>query len=140
MYTIASIRTSMSYLLENARNKQRHYGRNRNKSIVFFRLRGCGFTVASFDFPRICLIYQHSLHVKIWWKLWRLGKVQSYKIEDFYFMLNYTSLYAQIFVSTSLNIIHCGCTFHLGYPHWTITPLYENTMSSSITVTVHKLS
>jgi hypothetical protein len=60
MYTIASIRTSMSYLLENARNKQRHYGRNRNKSIVFFRLRGCGFTVVSFDFPRICLIYQHT--------------------------------------------------------------------------------
>ena len=42
------------------------------------------------------------------------------------------------FVSTSLNIIHRGCTFHLSYPYWTITSLYENTMSS-ITVTVHKL-
>jgi hypothetical protein len=43
------------------------------------------------------------------------------------------------FVSTSLNIIHCGCTFHLSYPYWTITSLYENT-TSSITVTVHKLT
>jgi hypothetical protein len=43
------------------------------------------------------------------------------------------------FVSTSLNIIHRGCTFHLSYPYWTITSLYENTMSS-ITVTVHKLT
>ena len=41
------------------------------------------------------------------------------------------------FVSTSLNIIHRGCTFHLSYPYWSITKLYENTMSS-ITVTVHK--
>ena len=40
------------------------------------------------------------------------------------------------FVSTSLNIIHCGCTFHLSYPYWT---LYENTMNSIIP-TVHKLT
>jgi hypothetical protein len=43
------------------------------------------------------------------------------------------------FVSTSLNIIHRRCTFHLSYPYWTISSLYENTMSS-ITVTVHKLT
>jgi hypothetical protein len=43
------------------------------------------------------------------------------------------------FVSTSLNIIHCGCTFHLSYPYWTITSLYENTMNS-ITVTAYKLT
>jgi hypothetical protein len=43
------------------------------------------------------------------------------------------------FVSTSLNIIQQGCTFHLSYLYWTITSLYENTMSS-ITVTVHKLT
>jgi hypothetical protein len=43
------------------------------------------------------------------------------------------------FVSTSLDIIHRGCTFHLSYPFWTITSLYENTMSS-ITVTLHKLT
>ena len=41
------------------------------------------------------------------------------------------------FVSTSLNIIHPGCTFHLSYPYWTNTSLWENTMSS-MTVTVHK--
>jgi hypothetical protein len=38
-----------------------------------------------------------------------------------------------------LYIIHRGCTFHLSYPYWTITSLYENTMSL-ITVTVHKLT
>ena len=43
------------------------------------------------------------------------------------------------FISTSINIIHSGCTFHLSYPYWTITSFYENTMSS-ITVTVHKLT
>jgi hypothetical protein len=43
------------------------------------------------------------------------------------------------FVSTSLNIIHCGCTFHLSYPYWMITSLYEISMSSII-VTVHKLT
>ena len=43
------------------------------------------------------------------------------------------------FVSTSLNITHRGCTFHLSYPYWTITSLHENTMSS-ITVTVHKIT
>ena len=43
------------------------------------------------------------------------------------------------FVSTSLNIIEQGRTFHLSYLYWTITSLYENTMSS-ITVTVHKLT
>jgi hypothetical protein len=43
------------------------------------------------------------------------------------------------FVSTSLNITHRGCTVYLSYPYWTITSLYENTMSS-ITVTVHKLT
>jgi hypothetical protein len=45
----------------------------------------------------------------------------------------------KFFVSTSLNIIHGGCTFHLSYPYWTITSLYKTTMSS-ITVTVHKLT
>jgi hypothetical protein len=39
------------------------------------------------------------------------------------------------FVSTSLNIIHCGCTFHLSYPYWTV--IYENTISS---ITVHKIT
>jgi hypothetical protein len=43
------------------------------------------------------------------------------------------------FVSTSLNIIHRGCTFHLSYPYWTITSLYKNTMNV-VTVTVHKLT
>ena len=43
------------------------------------------------------------------------------------------------FASSSLNITHGGCTFHLSYPYWTITSFYENTMSS-ITVTVHKLA
>ena len=43
------------------------------------------------------------------------------------------------FVSSSLNIINRGCTFHLNYPYWTVTSLYENTMSS-ITVTAHKLT
>jgi hypothetical protein len=33
------------------------------------------------------------------------------------------------FVSTSLNITHRGCPFHLSYPYWTITFLYKNTMS-----------
>jgi hypothetical protein len=42
-------------------------------------------------------------------------------------------------VSTSLNIIHPGCSFHLSYPNWTITSLYENTMRA-ITVNVHKLT
>ena len=42
------------------------------------------------------------------------------------------------FVSTSLNIIHRGCTLHFSYPYWTITS-YENTMTL-ITVTVHKLT
>jgi hypothetical protein len=42
------------------------------------------------------------------------------------------------FVSTSLSIIHRGCTFHLRYP---IGPLlnYTNSMSS-ITATLHKLT
>jgi hypothetical protein len=43
------------------------------------------------------------------------------------------------FVSTLLNIIHCGCAFHPSYPYWTVTSLEENTMSS-ITVIVHKLT
>jgi hypothetical protein len=34
------------------------------------------------------------------------------------------------FVSTSLNI-HRGCSFHLSFPYWTITSIYENTMSSN---------
>ena len=43
------------------------------------------------------------------------------------------------FVSTSLNIIHCGCTFHLSYPYWMITSLYQKRISL-ITVTMHKLT
>ena len=27
------------------------------------------------------------------------------------------------YVSTSLNIIHCDCTFHLSYLYWTVTSL-----------------
>jgi hypothetical protein len=43
------------------------------------------------------------------------------------------------FVATSLNIIQRGCTFHLSYPYWTITSIFEDTMSS-ITATVHKFN
>ena len=62
------------------------------------------------------------------------GKIQSYKIEgSLCLMLNCTSpcRRAQTFVSTSLNITHRGCTFHLCYSYWTITSLCENTISQS---------
>jgi hypothetical protein len=71
--------------------------------------------------------------------IWNLCKFQSYKIEELCLMLDCTVTVHKSFVSTSLNIIHRGCTIHLSYPYWMVTSSYENTMSS-ITVTVHKLT
>jgi hypothetical protein len=54
--------------------------------------------------------------------IWNPAKLQSYKIEGLCgLMLNLYLAVHKSFVSTSLNIIHRGCTFHLSYPYWTIT-------------------
>jgi hypothetical protein len=61
--------------------------------------------------------------------IWKPGKFQSHKMEDFCFQLFDVELCLTVqpqspAVSTSLNIIHRGCTFHISYPYWTVTSLY----------------
>jgi hypothetical protein len=69
------------------------------------------------------------------WKPSKLHKIEDLNLFDVELCL----AVHKFFVSTSLNIIHPGCTFHLSYSYWAVTSLYENTMSS-ITVTLHKLT
>jgi hypothetical protein len=69
-------------------------------------------TEAIFNCPRYRpVIVPHAKRV-----VWKPGKLQSHKIEDLFDVELYLTVHKS-FVSTQLNIIHRGCTFHLRYPY-----------------------